>query len=66
MRLSRRRVLVGLVQAAIFVGAAAAFDKKHRVPILVGGITAGALMYGQYSHARTAGLASHAEGTEEY
>lgn len=59
-------VHIGLVQAALFVGAAAWFDAKHRVPIIAGGATAGVLMWGQYAHAKQAGLRSSLPGTEQY
>lgn len=59
-------VHLGIVQAAVFVAAAAWLDKRHRVQILAGGGVAMALMYGQYVHARAAGLASGAPGTESY
>ena len=57
-------VHIGLAQAAVFVAAAAMYDRKHAKPILVGGVVAGGLMWVQYAHARTAGLASGAPGTE--
>ena len=57
-------VHIGMVQAALFVAAAAWFDRRHRKEILAGGIAAGVLMYGQYVHARSAGLKSGAPGTE--
>jgi hypothetical protein len=58
-------VNLGIAQAALFVFAAALFDRQHRGAILTGGITAGALMYWQYDHAKRAGLAaSHLPGTE--
>src|SRR5580658_1436954 len=56
-------VHIGLVQAALFVTAAAIFDRRHRTEIIAGGTAAGILMYGQYLHARTAGLASSEPGT---
>jgi len=59
-------VHIGLIQAAVFIGAAALFDKKHRTAILTGGGLAGGLMYGQYVHAKSAGLNSAEPGTEEY
>jgi len=59
-------VHLGIVQSALFVAAAAWLDKRHRVQILAGGGVAMALMYGQYVHARAAGLASGAPGTESY
>jgi hypothetical protein len=57
-------VHIGLVQAAGFVAVAAWFDKAHRTEIIAGGVTAGALMYAQYWHARDAGMKSSAPGTE--
>ena len=57
-------VHIGLAQSAVFVFAAAAMDKHNRVPIIAGGVTAGALMYAQYVHARKAGLESGAPATE--
>lgn len=59
-------VHLGIVQSAMFVAAAAWLDRRHRVQILAGGGVAMALMYGQYVHARSAGLASNAPGTESY
>jgi len=59
-------VHLGIVQSALFVAAAAWLDKRHRAQILAGGGVAMALMYGQYVHARSAGLASDAPGTEQY
>ena len=58
-------VHIGLVQAALFVAAAAIFDRRHRREIIAGGTAAGILMYGQYLHARSAGLASNEPGTED-
>lgn len=59
-------VHIGIGQAALFVVAAAIFDRKHRVPIMLGGISAGVLMYAQYRHALTCGLNSGEPGTEAY
>lgn len=59
-------VHLGIIQSALFVAAAAYLDKRHRIQILAGGGLAMALMYGQYVHARSAGLASDAPGTESY
>ena len=59
-------VNLGILQAAVFVIAAAIFDKGHRGAILSGGIIAGALMYWQYDHARRSGLAKAGlPGTED-
>jgi ribose 5-phosphate isomerase RpiB len=59
-------VHIGILQAAAFVLVAAWLDKKHRAEILAGGGTAAGLMYWQYLHARSAGLASSEPGTESY
>lgn len=60
-------VNIGLAQAALFVLAAAIFDRKHRKAILSGGAIAAGLMYWQYDHAKRCGLAnSGAPGTEDY
>jgi hypothetical protein len=57
-------VHVGLVQSALFVFAAAYFDRKRARAYIAGGGTAAVLMYGSYIHAKKAGLASAAPGTE--
>ena len=57
-------VHIGIAQAALFVAAAAYFDKRHRTEIIAGGVSAGVLMYAQYWHARDAGTKSSAPGTE--
>jgi hypothetical protein len=57
-------VHLGVGQAAVFVAIAAALDKRHRAAILSGGTLAMALMYGQYVHAKQAGLRSAMPGTE--
>lgn|GEM_PF-2293532 len=59
-------VKLGIGQAAVFVAIAAALDRGHRAAILSGGALAGGLMYAQYEHARRAGLASKAPGTETH
>jgi len=59
-------VHIGLVQAAGFIVIAAYFDERHRTPILAGGLLAGGIMYGQYIHAKRAGLASGNPPTERY
>jgi hypothetical protein len=59
-------VHIGVAQGIGLVLIAAFLDRKHRVPILVGGGLAAVLMYGQYVHARRAGLASCEPGTESY
>lgn len=57
-------VHLGVGQAAVFVLAAALFDRKRCRPILGGGVLAGGLLYGQYRHAMSAGLADGQQGTE--
>lgn len=59
-------VHIGLVQSAVFVGLAVAYDREHAQPILVGGGVAAVLMYGSYMHAKKAGLESSLPGTETY
>jgi len=59
-------VYLGLAQSALFIAAAAYFDRGNRVPIIAGGVTAGGLMWVQYYHAREAGLRSCEPGTEDY
>jgi hypothetical protein len=59
-------VHIGCAQAAIFVIIAAILDRKHRAAILGGGGLALGLMYGQYVHAKRAGLRSGLPGTETY
>lgn len=59
-------VKLGIIQSALFIGIAAAIDEKRRASILAGGITAGALLYVQYVHAKNAGLSSIEPGTETY
>lgn len=57
-------VYIGLVQSAVLVLLAAYFDRTNRHAILLGGSTAGVLMWAQYVHARDAGLKSGEPGTE--
>lgn len=59
-------VHLGQAQAAIFVAAAALLDRPHRRAILAGGLLAMALMEGLFLHAKAAGLASSAPGTEQH
>lgn len=58
-------VHIGLVQSALFVAAAAYFDRKHAVAYLTGGISAGVIMYGSYLHAKDAGTKSKEPPTED-
>lgn len=59
-------VYIGLAQSALFVAAAAYFDRSNRTAIVAGGVTAAFLMWVQYWHAREAGLDSNEPGTENY
>jgi hypothetical protein len=59
-------VHIGVLQSMAFIAAAAYFDPKNRVAIMLGGGVAAAVMYAQYWHAMQAGLASDEGGTENY
>lgn len=59
-------VHLGCLQAFVFVVIASMLDPKHSAHILGGGLLAMGLMYGQYVHARRAGLRSTLPGTEDY
>jgi preprotein translocase subunit SecY len=59
-------VTIGMVEAAAFVIIAAAIDPKHRVPIILGGLTEGVITLAEYVHGKRAGLASDEPGTESY
>ncbi|HEV7535157.1 MAG TPA: hypothetical protein VGP90_05945 [Acidimicrobiia bacterium] len=56
-------VWIGLAQAAVFVGVAAYISDTPGA-VIAGGALGGGLMLAQYLHARQAGLASSAPGTE--
>lgn len=57
-------VYLGVAQAALFIALAAWIDRAHRKAIIAGGVLAAGLMLAQYHHAKAAGLASGAPGTE--
>jgi hypothetical protein len=59
-------VNLGVGQGVLFVLIAAIADRKHRTAILAGGGLAAVLLYGQYWHAKTAGLANGGPPTEKY
>jgi hypothetical protein len=59
-------VNLGLAQAAGFVVVAAMIDPGHAGPIVAGGAIAAVIMYASYTHAKSAGLASSAPGTESW
>lgn len=56
-------VYLGLAQAALFVGIAAYLSDEPKA-VVTGGALAASLLMVQYQHAKTAGLASSAPGTE--
>lgn len=56
-------VWIGLGQAALFVAVAAAISDTPNA-VIAGGLLGGGLMLAQYQHAKRAGLASNARGTE--
>lgn len=58
-------VHLGLAQAAVFITIGVVLHPK-RWPPLVGGGLAGVLLYGQYVHAKNAGLRSPGPMTERY
>lgn len=59
-------VKIGIAQAALFIVIAAWVDRRHRKAIVAGGAVAGGLMWVQYQHANTAGLANGGPSTETY
>lgn len=59
-------VHIGLVEAAFFVAAAAYLDRRHRIPIILGGVAEGVITYAEYLHGKQAGLAGKGPGTESY
>jgi len=59
-------VKLGEVQAAIFIGVAAAYDKENAVPIIAGGVMAGVMMHLLYVHAKNAGISNGGQPTENY
>jgi hypothetical protein len=59
-------VHLGVAQGVLFVGVAAALDRRRAVAILAGGGAAMILLYGQYAHAKRSGLASGGPPTESY
>jgi hypothetical protein len=57
-------VHIGLAEAAVFVTAAALFDRRHRIPIILGGVTEAVITYAEYLHGKKAGLSQPGPGTE--
>lgn len=56
-------VWIGLGQAAVFIAIAAWISDEPKA-VVGGGVLGGGLMLAQYLHAKEAGLASNAGGTE--
>lgn len=56
-------VIIGLVQAGVFVLIAASMDDK-KWPALLGGGMAAAIMWASYAHAKSAGLKNGGVSTE--
>jgi hypothetical protein len=59
-------VNIGMVEAAVFVAAAAYFDKRHRIPIILGGVAEGVITYAEYLHGKSSGLSNAGPATEHY
>lgn len=59
-------VHLGAGQAVLFILLAAVVDRAHRKAIIGGGTLAVVLMYGQYIHAKRAGLKNGGPPTEQY
>lgn len=59
-------VHLGLLQSAVLVGVAATVWPKDRAPIIAGATLAAGFMYGSYWYAKKWGLASGADGTEDW
>lgn len=57
-------VNIGTIESAGIVAIAWYIDKPHRTEILLGGILAGAITYGQYVYAKWSGLKNGGPGTE--
>ena len=59
-------VNIGMVEAVVFVAIAAMVDKKHRTPLILGGVAEGVITYAEYFYAKRSGLASDEPGTEDW
>lgn len=57
-------VNIGLLEGASLVFIAAMISPAVGGAFIAGGVLEGAITYGQYAHAKKAGLASNAPGTE--
>lgn len=59
-------VNIGTAEALGLVVLAAAFDRRHRIEILLGGGLAAAITYGEYLHAKKSGLENPGTPTESW
>jgi len=59
-------VNIGVAESVVVIAIAAYIDKRHRTAIISGGILAIIVTYGQYMHAKSAGLSNGGPGTESY
>lgn len=60
-------VYIGEAQSILFLGLAATFDRKNRMPILAGGAIALVISHGLYTHAKASGLRkTHLPPTEDW
>ena len=59
-------VHLGQVEGALFLAVAVVMDKQHRVPILLGGLSAMAINEIEYQHAKQTGLQNGGPPTEYY
>lgn len=57
-------VSIGVINAAVLVGIAAAIDPKHRTEVLAGGALGAGIMIVSYAHAKRAGLSHPGKPTE--
>lgn len=59
-------VHVGQIESIFFITVAAVMDKKHRGPILLGGVLAMVITETEYMHAKQSGLRSMEPPTEDW
>jgi hypothetical protein len=59
-------VTIGIIEGLALVLLASFFDKKYRVPILIGGILEAVITYVEYAHAKSSGLENGGPTTETY
>jgi hypothetical protein len=59
-------VHVGQVESILFIVLAATFDKRHRQPIIIGGVLAMIITEAEYLHAKQSGLANGGPPTEDW